>query len=157
MSTTRQRLTGDAPILAEADEAGIDWSRIFRIFMRALAVLTLVRGLSQWAVICGTTNADGIGFEDFSPAMQGYTVFFAVIELVAGVGLWLVAAWGGVVWLLATVIAVAIDGSAMAGVQGWVQAAARPLGATVGDVALAAFFTVVAVASARQSDAALGE
>jgi hypothetical protein len=157
MSTTRQRPSADAPILADAEESGIDWGRIFRIFMRALAVLTLARGLSQWAVICGATNADGIGFEDFSPAMQGYTVFFAVIELVAGVGLWLIAAWGGVVWLLATAIAVAVDAAAFAGVQGWVQAAARPFGATVGDVALVVFFTVVAMASARQADAVPGE
>ncbi len=28
------------------------------------------------------------------------TIFFAVIDLVAAVGLWLVAPWGGVVWLL---------------------------------------------------------
>ncbi len=157
MSTTRQRLSGDAPILADAEEGGIDWQRIFRIFMRALAVLTIGRGLSQWAVICGVANADGVGFEDFPPALQASIVFFAVIELVAGVGLWLTSAWGGVVWAITAAIAVAIDLAAIFAVQGWVQMAARPLAATVGDAALGIFFAVVALAAARQADEALGE
>jgi fatty acid desaturase len=155
MSTTRQRVTGDA-ILAEGGDGGIDWSRIFRIFMRALAVLTIGRGLGQWAVICGMTDADGIGFEDYSPALQASTIFFAVIELVAGVGLWLTAAWGGVVWVLATAVALSIDAAALYGLQGWVQMAARPLAATAGDIALLAFLLLVTVAAARQADA-LGE
>ncbi|MBL8568497.1 MAG: hypothetical protein JNK84_05370 [Phreatobacter sp.] len=156
MSTTRQRVTGDA-ILAEVGDGGIDWSRIFRIFMRALAVLTIVRGLGQWAVICGMVDADGLGFEHYSPALQTSTVFFAVIELVAGVGLWLTSAWGGVVWVLATGVALGIDGAALYGVQGWVQVAARPLAATAGDIALLAFFLVVTVAAARQADEGLGD
>ncbi len=36
-------------------------------------------------------------------AWQTATVFFAVIDLVAAVGLWLAAAWGAVVWLTAVV------------------------------------------------------
>jgi hypothetical protein len=32
-------------------------------------------------------------------AWQAATVFFAVLDLVAAVGLWLAAAWGAVVWL----------------------------------------------------------
>ena len=36
-------------------------------------------------------------------AWQSATVFFAVIDLVAAVGLWLAAAWGAVVWLSSVV------------------------------------------------------
>jgi uncharacterized membrane protein (DUF2068 family) len=36
-------------------------------------------------------------------AWQSATAFFAVIDLVAAVGLWLAAAWGAVVWLTSTV------------------------------------------------------
>jgi hypothetical protein len=151
MSTTRQR-SSDAPIHADAVEGGIDWGRIFRVFLRALAVLSLVRGLMQWAVICGLQNADGIGFEDFSPSLQASTVFFAVIELVAGVGLWLTSAWGGVVWILTAVVALTIDTSVLAGMQGWVQTAARPLPATIGDLVLLLFYVVTATAAARQAD-----
>ena len=35
--------------------------------------------------------------------MAATTVFFAVIDLVAAVGLWLLAPWGAVVWLTSTV------------------------------------------------------
>ena len=37
------------------------------------------------------------------------TIFFAVIDLVAAVGLWLAAAWGGVVWLTAAASMAAIE------------------------------------------------
>jgi len=39
----------------------------------------------------------------------GATIFFAVIDLVAAVGLWLAAAWGGVVWLTASISMAAIE------------------------------------------------
>ena len=40
---------------------------------------------------------------------QTATVFFAVIDLVAAVGLWLAAAWGAVVWLTASVSMAAVE------------------------------------------------
>jgi uncharacterized membrane protein (DUF2068 family) len=36
-------------------------------------------------------------------------VFFAVIDLVAAVGLWLVAPWGAVVWLTSTVTMIMVQ------------------------------------------------
>jgi len=36
-------------------------------------------------------------------------VFFAVIDLVAAIGLWLAAAWGAVVWLTASVSLAAVE------------------------------------------------
>jgi hypothetical protein len=36
-------------------------------------------------------------------------VLFAVIDLVAAVGLWLAAAWGGVVWLTSTISMASIE------------------------------------------------
>ncbi|MBX9989615.1 DUF6163 family protein [Phreatobacter oligotrophus] len=152
MSAARLRTASDAPIPADGEARGIDWTRIYRIFMRALAVMTIARGLSQWLVICGGPNADGLGFEELPPGLQASTVFFAVIELVAGVGLWLTSAWGGVVWILATAVAVAIDLAMMGGMQGWVQLAARAWPATAADAALLFFYAIVAVLAARQAD-----
>ena len=45
----------------------------------------------------------GRRLEMHTVAWQTATVFFAVIDLVAAVGLWLAAAWGAVVWLTAVV------------------------------------------------------
>lgn len=152
MTAPPDRTLGEAPIAAPGSVARLDWARVFRLFMKALAVLTIGRGLFHWAVICGLPNADGITFEDFAPGLQAATVFFAVIEPVAGVGLWLAAAWGGVVWIIALIVAVAIDAAVMMGMQGWVQTAARPVTATAADLALLAFYILVAAAASRQAD-----
>jgi hypothetical protein len=42
-------------------------------------------------------------------AWQASTIFFAVIDLVAAVGLWLAAAWGAVIWLTSVVSMIALD------------------------------------------------
>jgi hypothetical protein len=49
------------------------------------------------------------GFEANPLPWQAATVFFAVIDLVAAVGLWLAAAWGGVVWLTAAISMAGIE------------------------------------------------
>ena len=68
-----------------------------------MAGVSLVKGLYHWSQVCGIgAPADG-GFESHTIAWQTATVFFAVIDLVAAVGLWLAAAWGAVVWLTAVV------------------------------------------------------
>ena len=54
------------------------------------------RRFAELALVAGN-------FELHSVAWQTATVFFAVIDLVAAVGLWLAAAWGAVVWLTAVV------------------------------------------------------
>src|ERR1700685_915259 len=78
------------------------WSTRLVLFMRIMAVLSLIKGVYHWTQICGI----GVGAGDFemrSVAWQTATVFFAVIDLVAAVGLWLAAAWGAVGWLAAVV------------------------------------------------------
>jgi len=152
MTVPADQTRDEAPIAAPGSVARLDWARIFRLFMRVLAVLTIGRGLFHWAVICGLPNADGITFEDFAPGLQAATVFFAVIEPVAGVGLWLAASWGGVVWIIAVLVAVGIDAAVMVGMQGWVQSAARPALATAADLALLAFYILVAAAAGRQAE-----
>jgi hypothetical protein len=85
-----------------ADAAG-SWAEYLVLFLRIMAVASLVKGLYHWAAVCGIgASADG-GFEAHTVAWQTATVFFAVIDLVAAVGLWLAAAWGAVVWLTAVV------------------------------------------------------
>jgi hypothetical protein len=67
----------------------------------ATSVLTMLKGLYHWSWVCGIgVPADEV-FENHSIAWQSATVFFAVIDLVAAVGLWLAAAWGAVIWLTA--------------------------------------------------------
>ncbi|MCC5978462.1 MAG: hypothetical protein JJU21_10400 [Salinarimonas sp.] len=78
----------------------LSWSRVLIWFMRIMALLWIARGLSYWAVILGA-GEPGPAFEDRPPGVQTTIVYFAVIDLIAAIGLWLMTSWGGVLWLLA--------------------------------------------------------
>jgi hypothetical protein len=69
------------------------------LFLRVMAGLSMLKGLYHWARVCGIGTGDDL-YEYHSIAWQVATVFFAVIDLVAAVGLWLAAAWGAVIWLM---------------------------------------------------------
>jgi hypothetical protein len=84
------------------------WNDRLVLFLRAMAVCSLLKGLWHWATVCGFIGIEG-GFEAHSHAWQATTVFFSVIDLFAAVGLWLVAPWGAVVWLTATVTMIMIQ------------------------------------------------
>lgn len=83
------------------------WTGRLVIFLRVMAVASMAAGLYHWAEITGFIGRDEGGFEGQSMAWQTATVYFAVIELVAAVGLWLATPWGAVVWLT-TVVSLAV-------------------------------------------------
>jgi hypothetical protein len=78
------------------------WTGRLVLFLRVMACVSMFKGLYHWAEVCGIIGEEG-GFEAHIQSWQATTVFFAVIDLVAAVGLWLVAPWGAVVWLTSTV------------------------------------------------------
>jgi hypothetical protein len=84
------------------------WSERLVLFLRVMAIASIMKGLYHWAAVCGFIGEQG-GFDNHTQAWQATTVFFAVIDLVAAVGLWLVAPWGAVVWLTATVTMIMIQ------------------------------------------------
>jgi hypothetical protein len=75
------------------------WTEYLVLFLRLMAVVSLLKGLYHWAQVCGIGSGPDGGFEAHTMAWRSATVFFAVLDLVAAVGLWLAAAWGAVVWL----------------------------------------------------------
>jgi hypothetical protein len=85
------------------------WTGRFMLFLRVMAGLSLFKGLYHWALVVGIGQGPFSAFEINSTAWQAATMYFAVIDLVAAVGLWLAAAWGGVVWLTATISMAAIE------------------------------------------------
>jgi hypothetical protein len=94
-----------------ADEQDVregHWTKWLVIFLRTMAGVSLLKGLYHWAVVCGIVGSDG-GFAAHTLPWQATTVFFAVIDLVAAVGLWLLAAWGAVVWLTASISMAAVE------------------------------------------------
>ena len=68
--------------------------------MRVLALLWIMKGLSAWAIILGIWTPIG-HFESRSTGYQSTVIYFALIDLIAAVGLWMASTWGGIMWLLA--------------------------------------------------------
>ena len=77
------------------------------LFLRIMAVVSVAKGLYHWAQVTGFIGGEEEAFENQPLAWQTATVYFAVIELVAAVGLWLATPWGAVVWLT-TVVSMAV-------------------------------------------------
>ena len=105
----RARFAQAAEPAEEAEEEGLEerpaaravrWNFILVWFMRMMALMWIAKGLGYWAVILGADNAP-IQFEARTTGFQATTIYFAIIDLVAAVGLWLTSTWGGVLWLLA--------------------------------------------------------
>jgi hypothetical protein len=98
------------PVHADEDEAsGQRWSRWLVVFLRVMAAASLVKGLYHWAVVCGIDAPKGTAFDAYPTPYQVATVFFAVIDLVAAVGLWLAAPWGAVVWLTSVISMMVVE------------------------------------------------
>jgi len=93
------------------------WTRRLVLFLRIMAVLSIAKGLYHWAQVTGFVGAEDDAFENQAMAWQASTVYFAVIELVAAVGLWLATPWGAVVWLT-TVVSMAVIELMFPGIYG---------------------------------------
>lgn len=85
------------------------WTTRLVWFLRAMAVLSMLKGLYHWSVVLGIGDGPENNFTLHSLPWQTATVYFAIIDLVAAVGLWLAAVWGAVVWLTAAVSMAAVE------------------------------------------------
>jgi hypothetical protein len=93
----------------EGDRSISRWTRSLVLFLRVMAMISMLKGLYHWAQVVGIGFAETPPFENHSIAWQTATVFFAVIDLVAAVGLWLAAAWGAVIWLTSVASLLAVE------------------------------------------------
>ncbi|QFU16600.1 hypothetical protein [Microvirga thermotolerans] len=82
-----------------AAKAALRWSFILTWYMRVLSILWIMKGLSAWAVILGVWTPGQ--FESRPMLYQATIIYFALIDLIAAVGLWMASTWGGIMWLLA--------------------------------------------------------
>jgi hypothetical protein len=92
----------------QRDTSDTRWTQRLLVFLRVMAVLSMAKGLYHWSIVSGIGGPLD-GFEYQPVPWQTATVFFAVIDLVAAVGLWLAAPWGAVVWLTASVSMAAVE------------------------------------------------
>lgn len=94
--------SADAALRLEEPAPGrsFSWDRALTWFMRLMALLWIAKGLSFWGVIVGAGDVVP-PFQDRSLGFQATVIYFGIVDLIAAVGLWLTATWGGVLWLLA--------------------------------------------------------
>ena len=85
------------------------WAQRLVTFLRAMAGVSMLKGLYHWTIVCGIDAPTPGGFADYPTPYQSATAFFAVIDLVAAVGLWLAAPWGAVVWLTSIISMIAVE------------------------------------------------
>ena len=91
--------------LSAREQIETRWGLILVIFMRLLAALWILQGLSEWASFM---MPRGAVFDHMSKSQTAAVMFFSVIDFLAAVGLWLATPWGGVLWLFAAVAQVLI-------------------------------------------------
>jgi hypothetical protein len=97
-------------ISSERIETGDNvWTGRLVLFLRIMALVSVAKGLYHWAQVTGFVGGEEEAFENQPLAWQASTVYFAVIELVAAVGLWLATPWGAVVWLITVVSMTVIE------------------------------------------------
>lgn len=97
MNQTRNNAKGEVIHLG-GNGGSARWGLYLVIFMRVTAALWFVQGLMQWRMILAPEDAA----LDVLPALEAAAiVFFAIMNLLAAVGLWLAVPWGGVLWLFA--------------------------------------------------------
>jgi Family of unknown function (DUF6163) len=98
------------PVQALGGETDLGrWTRRLVLFLRVMAGVSMLKGLYHWSRVCGIGVGQNELFVLHSIAWQVTTVFFAVIDLVAAVGLWLAATWGAVIWLMSVASMLAVE------------------------------------------------
>ncbi len=98
------------PVHEHDGEASVGrWTRRLVQFLRLMAAVSMFKGLYHWSRVCGIGVTPDELYQYHSVSWQAATVFFAVIDLVAAVGLWLAAAWGAVIWLTAVASMLAVE------------------------------------------------
>ena len=115
-------------------------------FMRIIAAIWIAQGLLQWTAVL-STGAGGLSpFSMLAPAAMVAAVFFAVVDFVAAIGLWLAAPWGGVIWLVAVLAQVGV----LVVMPGFFD---HPLVTGLADVALVAGYLALLWFAAQAGDA----
>ena len=83
--------------------ASVGWETALLWYMRTLAWVWVSKGLFNWAIVLGAFPALG-DFTTMALPLQATIVAFACFNLLAAVGLWLAAPWGGAIWLLCAIV-----------------------------------------------------
>lgn len=121
------------------------WRRRLFLFLRGVAAFLILEGILHWLLIVGVGGNTPSWFEQLPMTAQAAVVWGAIIDPIAGVGLWLRAGWAVVLWLIAT-----LTQSVFAA---WATDGMTPLLLlTLVELALVVAYAVLSIRAARESD-----
>lgn len=119
------------------------------MWLRRIAGLALFAiGIGYWIRLVGVFPGPNWRFDLMTPQWRAASCVLAVLAPVAGVGLWLAASWGTVVWIIVATLELAMH-------LGFPNAFGRPdaeLTALLAGLAALAALRVIEWASARAAD-----
>jgi hypothetical protein len=122
----------EAPIGPDSVELG-PWQHRLILFQRIAGGFMILKGLIHWGVLFS-----GAAFDALPMEARAATVFFAVIDLIAGVALWLGSPWGAAVWLMAVLSQIVAAGI-------FLDLGSMTLTLTGAEIALVLFFIVLRI------------
>ncbi|MGQ7792761.1 DUF6163 family protein [Faunimonas sp. B44] len=96
------RIDAEQPLVSTVERR-----RFTEIYVRVIALLLLAAGLAHAALVLGIT-LDGSNFGTLTRPDRAGAVTLLLLDLFAAVGLWIGAAWGPVMWLVALVVEAAM-------------------------------------------------
>ncbi len=83
---------------------------VFVWFLRLMAIIAMISGLSYWSQLTGIGSADLPRFDELPVHWQVPWVVLAVLLPCASMGLWMLTSWGVVLWAAASVLEIAVYG-----------------------------------------------
>ena len=126
------------PALASRSKGIVE--RTFGVFLRMLAVVSLVSGLIYWAELTGIFGDQRARFDVLTPHGRALYATLAVLMPAAALGLWLATRWGIVLWVMAALAEI---------IAYWLMAAQFPPrpGVAIGNAACLAVLVLTAGAT----------
>jgi hypothetical protein len=85
------------------DRPKLPFAMVLTVYQRLIAAVLLSLGLLEWASILGIQTELLPELLALQQSAQAAFLVFAVVDLVAAVGLWLTSAWGVAIWIFCTV------------------------------------------------------
>jgi hypothetical protein len=97
-------MPSEAAILRRAKPSFFRWPVFRSAVLRAAGVLLLVQSAMAWLTIFGAYGLDFLSMSQSAQILVGVT---AVVAVMAGVGLWMLALWGVALWIICLALDVA--------------------------------------------------